>query len=427
MSTEKLNNYSSIQREEKYKISDWGKNLKKIKGVYVPKLEQIQNKTLIREFGGSHKQDIYDNAIEIYEKLNKIKLDENNKKAFILALSTLKYGQIYPISRSEAKTAILSKDWLKIKDQIEYFETILKQNKSNNLILNLSIAKTISNSRNRHIEYQDLVAPFSYCSIKKGDIVHRPSDFENIQDFEFLDEPFYDLHDEGHFVMGQIDERFGYKLQSPYGEISFCDIPSLRYLLDGKDGINHNYFFNKIGFSSFYNYLFLDKGFDTKSLITNSESYVEAISNEVCYFLNTGKFEEYNILKTNSCELKNFENKNSESLVGVKELAVLTQIIFSEAGSSEVGEEFYTRGSSSGLKSKYQYDNLINLSAIEKIQMIASLFEAKTESGDSLRLHHENRSTLRIRGILIGYLKYAEILIKITPDPKDAYIYEANN
>jgi hypothetical protein len=377
---------------------------------------------MIRSFGSSHKQTIYDNAVEVYEKIFNVKLDQNNKKALILALSTLKYGQIYPISRSEAKTAILSRGWLKIKDQIEYFEGILKESKSNNLILNQAIAKTISESKNRHIVYQDLVAPFSYCSIKAGDIVHRANDFESQFDFDFVDEPKYDLHDEGHFVMGHIDERFGYKLQSPFNKTSFTDIPTLRYLLDGKAGINHNFFFNKIGYSSFYNFLFLEKGLDSKSLIIENESFVEAISNEVYNYLTTGQFVDYDISKSNFCDLTQAHDEVLKLNVGAKELAALTQIMFSEAGSSEVGEEFYTRGSPSGLRSKYEYDLLLNLNAVEKIQLVASLFEAKTESGDSLRLHHENRSTLRIRGILIGYLNYAETLIQTTIDPKDAFI-----
>jgi uridine kinase len=385
-------------------------------------VEAIRNKDMVRNFGSSHKLAIYNNAVDIYEKLFNVNLNQTNKKALVLALSSLKYGQIYPISRVEAKTAILSRDWTKIKEQVEYFERILKESKSSNLILNQAIAKTISESKNRHVVYQDLVAPFSYCSIKAGDIVHRPDDFESQLDFDFVDEPKYDLHDEGHFVMGHLDERFGYKLQSPYFESSLTDVSDFRYILDGRDSINHNYFFNKIGYSTFYNYLFLDKGSDIESLISRPENYVEAISEEVLYFLRTGEFIEYDIKKQNSCDLNEKPIGLKNNIIDPRELAVLVQIMFSEAGSSEIGEELYTRGSPSGKRSKYEYDKLTKLSAIEKIQMVASLFEAKTQSGDSLKLHHENRSTLRIRGILIGYLKYAKTQLDSCNNAKDALL-----
>jgi uridine kinase len=378
---------------------------------------------MIRNFALSHKSSIYDNVVEIYQKLFNVNLDFTNKQALILAISTLKYGQIYPISRGEAKMAILLKDWNEVKNQIEYFQIQLQQKNCSNLIMNQAIAKAIRESKNTHHNYQDMIADNSYCSIKSGDIVYKKDDFHSRDDLDYLDDPKFDLHDEGHYVMGQIDERFGYKLQSPYFESALSDIPEFKYILNGESKINHNLFFNKIGYFAFYNYLYLDKGEDVESLIQNPDNFVEAISGEVIHFLTTGEFVEYNINHDNRCEIgRNKNQKSDQRSVTPKELAVLTQIMFSEAGSSEIGEDLYTRGSPSGKRSKYQYDILIKLNAVEKIQMIASLFEAKNQGGDTLKLHHENRSTLRIRGILVGYLKYAKILIKESTNTKDVLL-----
>jgi hypothetical protein len=320
-------------------------------------------------------------------------LPDKYDDAFVILLSTGRYGQIYWINQSEAKSIVESENWTSLKEDLEYLDNLICSEVGYVRLINYAIWNRIEKDTQK-IEKNSLVPKFGYGGLLGGNPYYNPAHWNDFGKQIKTDKVLGDYHDESHVTTSLRNQDFeskyfdrekerGLESLSPNFKKQIISRPS--NVSDFSDG-------NIIATVTFHPYY--------ENINLSDSQLITKIANEVKKSIS-------NRIVESKSDDRNSSNNIEYIEITPNELAVLMQNKMYEGSASMVESNIYTRGDSEGARGKSHFDNLYNLSPTQRIEYLAS-------QGKECISHHQHRNTIRNAGQIYGYLLKAKELLMTT-------------